>query len=65
MTVSEVDELFKVDDFGQFVNLVLPKDKWGEEVDLRGTKRLDMDFDLIVRVKKYADKLYSEALRKN
>ncbi|MBQ8636752.1 MAG: hypothetical protein IJ423_02005 [Clostridia bacterium] len=62
MTVEEVDKLFEVDDDGKFTNLVLPNDKLGEEIDLIGKRKLDLDIEIIVRIKKYADKLYEDAL---
>lgn len=63
MTIAEIDELFKVDEEGRFVNLVLPNDKLGEELNLRGKKQLDMSIDEVVRIKKYASKLYEEAAK--
>lgn len=63
MTTAEIDELFKVDEEGRFVNLILPNDKLGEKLDLRGKRQLDMGIDEIVRIKKYASKLYEEAAK--
>ena len=63
MTIAEIDELFRVDEEGRFVNLVLPNDKLGDELDLRGKRQLDMSIDEIVRIKKYASKLYEEAAK--
>lgn len=63
MTIAEIDELFKIDEEGRFVNLVLPNDKLGEELNLRGKKQLDMSIDEVVRIKKYASKLYEEAAK--
>ena len=36
-------------------------DKLGDEMNLIGKKRLDLNIDEVVRVKKYAGKLYEEA----
>jgi len=63
LSVEEIDELFAVDAEDRFIKLVLPNDKLGDEVNLIGKKRLDLDLDTIVRIKKYANKLYEEALR--
>lgn len=63
MTIAEIDEFFKVDEEGRFVNLILPNDKLGAEIDLRGKRQLDMSIDEIVRIKKYASKLYEEATK--
>lgn len=61
MTIEEVDKVFEVDDDGKFINLVLPNDKLGEEINLIGKRMLDLDKKIVIRIKKYAGKLYEEA----
>ena len=61
MNVSDVDELFRTDEDGRFVNLIVPNDKLGSQLDFRGRRQLDMCIEEIVRIKKYAAKLYEEA----
>lgn len=65
MTVLEVDELFKTDSDGRFLNLILPNDKLGEEINLIGKSRLELPLATVVRIKKYASKLYEEAQQAN
>lgn len=62
MTIKEIDALFATDQEDRFINLVIPKDKLGDELNLIGKKRMDLDLDEIIRVKKYASFLYEEAL---
>lgn len=64
MTVSEIDKLFEVDSNGCFLRLVLPEDKLGEAVNLIGQSESNLSTDLIIRLKKYAGKLYEEAIFK-
>ena len=61
MTIKDIDELFLTDEEGRFLNLILPKDKLGEEKDYRGKKRLELNIDEIVRIKIYANMLYEQA----
>lgn len=63
MKIEEIDELFSVDENDRFKKLILPNDKLGPEINLIGKKRFDLDLDIIIRIKKYANKLYEEALR--
>ena len=63
MTIAEIDELFRVDEKGIFINLIIPEDEFGPKVDFRGRKQLEMSIDEIIRVKKYASKLYGEAIK--
>lgn len=62
MTIKEIDNLFATDNDDRFINLIIPKDKLGEELNLIGKKRMDLSLDEIIRVKKYASLLYEEAL---
>ena len=61
MTRSEVKQVFATDDEGRFVNLVIPPQGEFPEIDLTGKKRLELSLDEIIRLKKYAGKLYSTA----
>lgn len=61
MTRSEVKQIFETDAEGRFVNLIIPSLGEFPEIDLTGKKRLELSIDEIVRLKKYAGKLYSSA----
>lgn len=60
MTREEVKKLFKTDEEGRFINLVIPAVGEFEEIDLTGKKRLELTLDEIVRLKTYAGRLYAE-----
>ena len=61
-TREEIEKLFCTDEEGRFLNLILPDDKLGPEVNMIGREQLELTIDEIVRVKQYANKLYEEAL---
>ena len=62
MTVEEIDDLFALDEEGRFLRLVLPADKWGGELDMTGRGFAELSRQEALRVKKYAGRLYEEAL---
>jgi len=52
-TREKFDELFKTDEEDRFVNLIIPS-MWGfPQMDLRGKKRLELNVDEVVFLKKY------------
>ena len=61
ITPEEIEALFALDEEGRFRHLILPPDKWGGEKDLTGCKPAELELEDIVRVKKYAGRLYEEA----
>ena len=60
MTREEYIELFKVDDNRAFINLIIPKDEFGEELNLIGKLPKDFTLEEIIRMKKYSQKLFKE-----
>ena len=60
MTIDEIDSLFETDSNDCFIRLTIPEDKLGDALNLIGRKRMELNIDEIVRVKKYAAKLYEE-----
>ena len=61
LTVDEVDNLFKTDETGKFLNLIIPEDMLGPQMCFIGKRMLDLSLDEVVRIKKYADMLYENA----
>lgn len=61
MKRTEIDLLFKLNEEGAFENLLIPKDKLGEPLDLRGKKQIDLSLEESIRMKKYAAYLYENA----
>ncbi len=62
MTAEEIEALFATDEEGRFLRLTLPADALGPELSLVGRRQLELSLDEIVRVKKYAQALWEEAL---
>lgn len=60
MTREEYKELFKVDENGVFINLIIPKDEFGEELNLIGKLPEDFTLEEIIRMKKYSQKMFKE-----
>lgn len=66
MTEEQIEELTKTDENGCFLNLIIPanepfeSENNKEELNLIGRKKLELDIDEIVRVKKYIQKLYKK-----
>lgn len=60
MTRKEIDLLFKVNEDGVFENLIIPKDKLGDELNLIGKKRIELSLEESIRMKKYASFLYEK-----
>lgn len=57
LTEEEIDRIFRTED-GKYVDLVIPEDFFGPELDLSDRPLLSLSIDEIVRVKKYAQSLY-------
>lgn len=62
LSVKEIDNLFATDSEGRFINLIIPKNSLGKEMNLIGRKMIELNLEEVVRVKKYAGSLYAEAL---
>ena len=58
MTIEEYKELFKQDENGCFVKLVIPPDGDKDELNLIGKKPEDFSLEEVVRMKKYSRKLF-------
>lgn len=64
MTRNEIEKLFETTVDGTFVNLIIPKDKLGDELNLIGKKQIDLTLEETIRVKQYAAHLYDNLLMK-
>lgn len=65
MTYNEYKEIFKKDNNGCFVNLIIPKDFDGKELNLKGKKDNELDIDEIIKLKKYANYLFNKVVINN
>lgn len=62
LSIQEVDRMFETDEEGCFKELVIPEDNFGPELVLTGRKMDELGRKEIIKLKKYAGDLYSEAL---
>ena len=59
MNRLQIDDVFKTDENGRFICLVIPPMGDQPQTDLSGKARLELTLEEIVLVKKYAAELYS------
>lgn len=58
MEYKEYLELFRVDNQGAFVNLIIPASNGEEELNLIGKLPKDFTIDEIIRMKKYSSDMF-------
>lgn len=63
ITREEVDKLFAQDEEGRYINLIIPAIGDLPELNLIGKYATDLTIEEVIRMKKYANKLYEEALK--
>lgn len=64
ITYREYKRLFEQDEDGSFLNLIIPKSEYGEELNLIGKHPRDFTLGEIVRMKKYSADMF-ELVDKN
>lgn len=58
MTRDECTELFRQDENGRFVNLIIPSMDGYPEMNLIGKKQLELNRDEVISLKLYSARLY-------
>lgn len=60
ITYEEYNELFKKDEEGCFVNLIIPTRGELPEINLIGKYPNDFTIEEIIRIRKYSDEMYKK-----
>jgi len=60
ITYEQYNEIFKKDSEGCFVNLIIPSKGDIPEINLIGKYPNDFTIEEIIRIRKYADKMYKK-----
>lgn len=58
ISYNEYKRLFEQDEDGSFINLIIPKSVYGEELNLIGKHPRDYTLGEIVRMKKYSAEMF-------